>query len=198
MGLSRRRPETYDRPVRTSLVAGFALLGSAVLCLTTSGAPVDPPPAAEQHVTVPSLPGQPNKDAVVRPSGSLKTDAAGWVVTKPEAGEKSRPAPRPASAARSAPMNAPMPRVGPAPSGPAIVTGNNTMTIRGVVEAISPSQSVTIRRPSSGSVVTYPLAPGAALPAGLKPGDSVKLRVLALEKDRVAERVERVEKPKAP
>jgi hypothetical protein len=40
--------------------------------------------------------------------------------------------------------------------------------------------------------VTYALAPGAAIPTGLKAGERVKLRVLVLEKDRMADRVERL------
>jgi len=183
-----------------ALAAVFALLGSAGFGLATpaSAAPADPPAATEQHVTVPSLPGQPNKDTVVRPSGSLKTDGNGWVVTKPAAG--GAPTAPPAlsgqlAPARGAPVAAPRPKVGPAPSAPTAATGNSTVTIRGVVEAVSPSRSVTIRRASSGSVVTYALAPGAAVPTGLKPGERVKLRVLALERGRVADRVERLKGP---
>ena len=198
--LSRDGAGAYDLSVRMALAAVFALLGSAGFGLATpaSAAPADPPAATEQHVTVPSLPGQPNKDTVVRPSGSLKTDGNGWVVTKPAAG--GAPTAPPAlsgqlAPARGAPVAAPRPKVGPAPSAPTAATGNSRVTIRGVVEAVSPSRSVTIRRASSGSVVTYALAPGAAVPTGLKPGERVKLRVLALERGRVADRVERLKRP---
>jgi len=180
-------------------MAGLAVivpLASLASGPAASAAPTDPPVASEQHVTVPSLPGQPNKDAVVRPSGTLKTDSAGWVDTKPDAGA---PAPQPASPkpapAGGAPAAASMPKVGPAPSGPSTPTGRNTITIRGVVESVSPAKSVTIRRTNSGSVVTYTLAPGATVSAGLKPGEKVKLRVLALEQERVADRVERLHAP---
>jgi len=185
--------------MRTALPAGFALLGGLAFVTSGPAAGVDPvntPVASEQRVTVPSLPGQPNKDAVVRPSGSLKTDSAGWVDTKPEVDASTpRPASSKPSPAGGAPAAASLQKVGPAPSTPATATGRNTISIRGVVESVAPAKSVTIRRPSSGSVVTYALAPGATIPAGLKPGESVRLRVLALENDRVADRVERLQKP---
>ena len=186
--------------MRTALAAGFAFFGSVVFGLATpaSAALADPPAATEQHVTIPSVPGQPNKDTVVRPSGSLKTDGNGWVVTKPAAGVAPTAPPassRQTAPVRRAPVAAPMPKVGPAASAPTVATTNNTMTIRGVVEAVSPSRSVTIRRASSRSSVTYALAPGAAVPTGLKPGERVKLRILALKKGRVADRVERLKGP---
>lgn len=186
--------------MRTALAAGVALLGSVVfgLASSASAAPADPPTATEQHVTVPSLPGEPNKDTVVSPSGSMKTDANGWVVSKPATGVAPTAPPTPsrqAAPAQGAPVARPRPKVGPASSAPTAASGNNTMTIRGVVKAVSPSQSVTIQRASSGSVVTYALAPGAAVPTGLKPGERVKLRVLVLEKNRVADKVERVKEP---
>jgi len=44
--------------------------------------PVPKPESAPQHVTAPSLPGQPNKQGTVTPDGGMPMDSEGYAVTK--------------------------------------------------------------------------------------------------------------------
>lgn len=81
----------------------------------------------------------------------------------------------------------------PVPHGPAVVTGDNVMTIRGVVESVD-AASITIRR-RTGPTVTYQLAPGTKTPAGLKAGAAVRVRARLDAPGRVADRVERDDAP---
>ena len=71
-----------------------------------------------------------------------------------------------------------------------VVTGANVLNIRGTVKAIEPGKSVTVTVRGTGSDVTYTLKEGASVPRGLKAGDSVRVRVLAAEKGKVADKVE--------
>jgi hypothetical protein len=156
-------------------------------------------------VTVPSLPGQPNQERTVTPSGALATDSEGYAITNrldgsgqlpsgtpapgaPPAGAagpkgNAKAAPNPNTAAANIP-------VGPAPTGPAVVTGANIVRIRGTLKAVDPGKSVTVKVRGTGRDVTYTLKSGASVPAGLKPGDSVRVTVLAAEKGKVADEVE--------
>jgi hypothetical protein len=85
--------------------------------------------------------------------------------------------------------------VGPAPTGKAVATGANYINIRGSVVAIDAGKSVTIKLLKTGTENTYTLAPGAKVAADLKPGQQVRVRVLAAEKGKVADRVEVVPAP---
>lgn len=162
--------------------------------------PAAKPESAPQHVTAPSLPGQPNKQGTVKPEGGMPMDSEGYAVTKrydpgapaskPAKGPPASSAAAPARAPTAAPAAAPAIPVGPAPSGKAVATGANTLTVRGTVVSLAPGKSVTIRLQRTGTENTYTLAPGATVGEGVKPGREVRVRVLAAEKGKVADKVE--------
>ncbi|KAA0256282.1 hypothetical protein FBQ97_05545 [Acidobacteria bacterium ACD] len=189
------------------------LASSSLVLLGAVPAVADPPPptppptvvSAPQHVTVPGLPGQKNKEGTVKLGGEIQTDAVGNIVTQPMSAEgpKGTPAPAPAGKqpATGAPAQGgtaavPAVPVGPAPAGPAVATGKNVVAIRGVVTAIDPGKSITVKVQRTGKDVTYTLAPKAEVEAGTKVGDSVKVRILAAEKGKVADKVELLPPPK--
>lgn len=96
-----------------------------------------------------------------------------------------------------APEKAPSIPIGPAPTGTGVATGANYLTVRGSVLALDPGKSVTIRRQTTGVRNTYALAPGATVGEGVSPGTLVRVRVLAAEKGKVADKVDLVP-PSAP
>lgn len=193
------------------------LLTTSSLLLAAVPAPADPPPptpmptavSAPQHVTVPSLPGQPQKQGTVKLGGEVQTDGVGNVTnqplsvdapgsTKQAAPSGSKGAAAKAPAQGSAPAAAvPSIPVGPAPSGPATATGANYVSVKGTVTAFEAGKSITVKNQRTGKDVTYTLVPDAAVAAETKVGDTVKVRIRAAEKGKVADRVERVEKPKS-
>jgi hypothetical protein len=150
-------------------------------------------------VTAPSLPGQGNKEGVVKPDTGMPTDSEGYAVTKryepgaapanatPLGGAKGSGAAAGAGAS-AGPASSKAP-IGPAPTGKAVVTGTNTITLRGSVVALEAGKSVTIRDPKTGIENTYSLAPGAAVDKDVAPGSVVRVRVLAAQKGKVADRV---------
>jgi hypothetical protein len=163
--------------------------------------PVPHPESPDQHVTVPSLPDQPNREGTVKLDGAMPTDSEGYAVTKRLSTDtKPTPAASPAAggipAAGQAPP-APIPSipVGPAPTGKGTTTGANYITVRAFVKSVEAGKSLTVKMEKTGSVVTYSLAPGAKVPAGLKPGELVRVRVQAAGKGKLADRVERIQKP---
>jgi hypothetical protein len=174
------------------------LSGVALACLTLAGALVGQQPAPappEQHVVAPSLPDQKNKESTVRPSGAMRTDAAGWVVTgsgqcpgrrAPQASARGA-AGIPAPSAQS-PVQAPS-AVGP--SGPAVVEAAH-ITLRGTLKAYDPGKSITIVE-ASGRERRVPLAPKASAYEGARAGDKVCLRIPLQEPGdgRSADRIER-------
>lgn len=171
------------------------LLGSIVLAASAAAqqaAPTPPP----QSVVVPSLPDQKNKEGVVRPSGALATDSAGWVQNAPGSVD---PKAAPASPAGGPP--APVgPGVGgrsvppaPGPAGKPVV-GAAYVTLRGVVKAWDKGTSLMIVD-SSGRERIVPLAPKADLCEGLAAGDRVVLRI-PLTKPADGKSADRVEKQK--
>jgi len=163
--------------------------------------PAARPESAPQHATAPSLPGQPNKEGVVKPQGGMPMDSEGYAITnrydpnaapaKSTAGAPPAPAGGPAAApaGKAAHAAAPNIPIGPAPTGKGAVTGANYLNIRGELIAIDAGKSVTIRT-RTGARNTYTLQPGATVAAGLEPGRTVRVRVLAAEKGKVADRVE--------
>jgi hypothetical protein len=70
-----------------------------------------------------------------------------------------------------------------------MATGANYLNIRGEFVAIDAGKSVTIQT-RTGARNTYTLQPGATIASGLEPGKTVRVRVLAAEKGKVADRVE--------
>jgi hypothetical protein len=81
--------------------------------------------------------------------------------------------------------------VGVAPTGKAVTTGANYAHVNGVVTSISAGKSVTVKVKGTGANVTYTFASGAVVPADLKPGEAVRVRLQVAEKGKVADRVER-------
>jgi hypothetical protein len=181
-----------------SLVPGVAVRAGDEVPPT----PAATPASAPQHVTVPSLPGQPNKEGTVKPEGGMPMDSEGYAITKrydpnapaPKASTGAAPAsttaPAAAPAGKAAPAAAPGIPVGPAPAGKMVVTGANTITVRGSLVALEAGKSVTVKLQRTGKENTYTLAPGATIGQGVAPGQVVRVRVLAAEKGKVADRVE--------
>jgi len=172
------------------------LLAAAVAGVASAqqAAPTPPP----QTAVVPSLPDQKNKETSVRPSGTLATDAAGWVKTGTDkAGGGQKPPSNPAAAAERV---SPGRGVGgssrapaPAPSGPAVV-GAAYVSVHGVVKAFRAGTSITVVD-ASGRERTVPLAENADVYGGLKTGDKVVLRI-PLEKSANGKSADKVEKEK--
>jgi hypothetical protein len=160
-------------------------------------------PGAEQHVTVPSAPGQSNKEILVRPSDAMKQASSGWILQGERAATPR--APRATVGARGAFAQPDAGAFGdtayvpPAPSGPTgqAVVGAAYMTVRGTVKTYT-KNAITILE-KSGRQRQVALAPRALVYQGLKPGDEVVLRIPFDEGAdcRTADRVERPPAPKA-
>lgn len=190
--------------------AFFSLvLGAGAAGAEPPATPTPNPQSAPQHVTVPSLPGEKNEEGTVRPEGGMPMDSEGYAVTKRYApnAPKAKASPAPAAAGKAAPApasgkSAPAAAaeipVGPAPTGKMAITGENTINVRGTLVSVDPGKSVTIKLQKTGVENTYTLAPGAAVPEGLEPGKDVRVRVQAMRKGKVADRVEVVVPTPAP
>ena len=76
-----------------------------------------------------------------------------------------------------------------------MATGANYVTVRGTLVALEDGKSVTIKLQKTGTKNTYTLAPGATVGKGVAPGQLVRVRVLAAEKGKVADKVEVVPPP---
>ena len=196
------------RSARRRAVLFSLVLGAGAAGAEPPATPTPNPQSAPQHVTAPSLPGQPNKEGVVRPEGGMPMDSEGYAVTKrydpnAPAAKASPAAAAPAgkagtpAAGKAAPAAADVP-IGPAPTGKMAVTGENYINVRGTLVSVDAGKSVTIKLQKTGTENTYTLAPGAAVPAGLEPGKTVRVRVLAAQKGKVADRVELVTPTPAP
>lgn len=156
-------------------------------------------------MTAPSLPGQENRQGVVKPDGGMPMDSEGYAITKTyepgaaAARGTAQAAPKgtstAAGAGASAPAKVPNIPIGPAPTGKGMATGANYVTVRGSVVALEAGKSVTIRIQRTGTENTYALAPGATVGKGVAPGQLVRVRVLAAEKGKVADKVDVVPPP---
>ncbi len=178
----------------------------AFLALGTAGAAVPQQPAptpAGERVVVPSLPDQPNKEGVVKPSGAMKTDAEGYVRNDASPVDPAKPAPATRGPATGV---APGPGIGvPATPPPAAepagkpVVKSAHLTLRGVVTSFEKGVSVTIKE-ANGRTRTVPLATKAVVVRGLRVGDKVVLHVpLTGPGDgKSADRVEKQKPPAAP
>jgi hypothetical protein len=146
----------------------------------------------EQHVTAPGLPGQANKDVVVKPSGTLKD--SGWGIVY----QGNAPAPRVVHVTTprqpEADAGVPVPYVPARPSGPQgpSVVNAAYVTVRGSVVRYAKGASVTLLDARTGKERTVPLAKGAWVYDGIKAGDAVAVRVPFGEGSdaRTADRVE--------
>ncbi|MEO6326133.1 MAG: hypothetical protein ABIT01_15745, partial [Thermoanaerobaculia bacterium] len=172
------------------------------------------PEAAEQHVTVPSLPGEPNKEGTVRADGQIQTDAAGYprndarpVVPAtpggPAAAEPTRsgplrnaPAPGMRPPAKIGGANAPVTRESAVTSGASgssssATPGRSTFLVKGKIRGYENGRSIRIALSRSGRVLSYVLSPDAVTPGDLKVGDVVTLRIVNRGKARAVDLVER-------
>ena len=190
------------RAVLFSLVFGAGAAGAE-----PPAAPTPNPQSAPQHVTVPSLPGDRNKEGTVRPDGAMPTDSEGYAVTKrydpgaPAAKGATPPsgkAPATTGPGGSGAGAAGQIPVGPAPAGKMTATGENYVQVRGTLVSVEPGKTVTIKLQRTGVENTYALAQGASVAEGLEPGKTVRVRVLAAQKGKVADRVELVVPTPAP
>lgn len=179
-------------------IAATLLLAAAVA--GAASAQQAAPTPLPQSVVVPSLPDQKNKETNVKPSGTLATDAAGWVKTGTDKTDGSqKPPSNPAAAAEKVSpgggvgggFRAPAPA--PAPSGPAVV-GAAYVSVHGVVKAYRAGTSITVVD-ASGRERTVPLAENAGVYEGLRQGDKVVLRI-PLEKPANGKSADKVEKEK--
>lgn len=192
--------------VRLSLgLLSVALVAASQASAEPPPTPAGKPESAPQHVTAPSLPGQENRQGVVKPDGGMPMDSEGYAITKTyepgAAAAKGTPKPAPKGAGTAAgagtgtPAKVPNIPIGPAPTGKGMATGANYVTVRGSVVALEAGKSVTIRIQRTGTENTYTLAPGAAVAKGVAPGQLVRVRVLAAEKGKVADKVDLVPPP---
>jgi hypothetical protein len=175
-----------------------------LIALATAGAapaqqPAPTPP--DQHVVVPSLPDQPNKEGVVKPSGGMKTDAEGYVRNDATAVDPNPPPPATTGGASGQP--APGPGIGaPAPPVPVpadggrgnTIVGVAVLTLHGIVTKYETGVSITIAE-ADGKKRTVPLARKAAVYEGIAVGDRVALRI-PLQKPADGKSADRVEKQK--
>src|ERR1022692_4497665 len=161
------------------------------------------PAPMEEHVVAPSLPDQPNKEGVVRPSGSLPTDAEGYVRTKQGAVDPTSASPAPGGAAANgsatgsgAAGTASVPA--PAPRGKATVKAAY-LSARGTVKAYEKGVSITVVE-ADGQERTVKIAAKASVYKGLAAGDKVIVRIpLGKPADgKTTDHVERQKPPKPP
>lgn len=163
-------------------VASALLLATTIAAVARAAAAEQaaPTPPA-QSVVVPSLPDQKNKETTTRPSGTLATDAAGWVKNGPEDPAAKRASDAASAAEKVAPGRGtpgvlpPPSAPAPSPGGPAVVEAAH-VTLRGVVKGYEKRTSITIVE-AGGRERTVPLAGNAAVYEGLKAGDRIVLRI---------------------
>jgi hypothetical protein len=184
------------------LLLALTAAGAASVASAQQQAPTPIP----ERVTVPSLPDQQNKEGVVKPSGTLATDAEGYVRNNPTAVDpKAAP---PAQAGGPDSSQAPVgpgvagrftaPAPAPGPKGKPVVNAAH-LSLRGVVKVFEKGASVTIVE-ASGRVRTVPLSAKAEVYDDLKVGDSVVLRIpLGKPADgKSADRIQKQSTGKAP
>jgi hypothetical protein len=168
--------------MKLTRAAVFAL--TAVVGISANAQQTPAPTPAEEHVVAPSLPDQPNKEGVARPSGSMPTDSEGYVRTNrgpvdPSAGTPT-PSAVPSKGAPGASATSPAPGPGvppapPGPRGPAEVKAAY-LSLRGTVKAYEKGASITIVE-KGGVERTVKLVANASVYDGLAAGDKVVLRV---------------------
>jgi hypothetical protein len=176
-----------------AVVLSFALLAAGA----ASAQQPAPTPAGER-VVVPSLPDQPNKEGVVKPSGAMKTDAEGYVKNDAKPVDPGGSAPTAGAASKALPGPgiggpAPAPAPAAAPRGTPVIEAAH-LTFRGVVKAYEKGVSITILD-AKGKTRTVPLAAKAVVYEGLTAGDKVVLTV-PLQKPGDGKHADRVEKQK--
>jgi translation initiation factor IF-1 len=160
-----------------------ALVSFLVVAAGPAAAQQPTPTPVEEHVVAPSLPDQPNKEGVVHPSGSLPTDAAGYVTSK--MGGEVNPAstsPAPGGAAPQggvAGSGAAGTASTPAPPAPAHGKAKVKaayLSVRGTVRAYDKGVSITVVE-ADGKERTARIAAKASVYQGLAVGDRVVVRI---------------------
>jgi translation initiation factor IF-1 len=159
-----------------------ALVSFAVAAAGSAAAQQATPTPVEQHVVAPSLPDQPNKEGVVRPSGSMPTDSEGYVRTGRGAVDPTSTSPAPGGAAAKGSTTgsgaagaASVPAPAPAPPGKATVKAAY-LSVRGTVKAHEKGVSITIVE-TDGHERTVKIAAKASVYEGLAAGDKVIVRI---------------------
>lgn len=182
-----------------------ALVSFAMAAAGSSTAQQATPTPVEEHVVAPSLPDQPNKEGVVRPSGSLPTDAEGYVRTNRGAIDPTSTSPAPGGAAAQgsatgsgAAGTTSVPAATPAPRGNATVKAAY-LSARGTVKAYEKGVSITVVE-ADGHERTVKIAAKASVYEGLAAGDRVIVRIpLGKPADgKTTDRVERQKPPRPP
>jgi hypothetical protein len=176
-------------------VTAAALMMFAAGAAGTVAAQQATPTPVEQHVVAPSLPDQPNKEGVVRPSGSMPTDREGYVRTNRGAIDPSSASPSSAPAPPEASTSSPR-IVGSAAAGSphakaGAVTGKPVSLTQGAASTVTryeKGKSLTVKTPA-GALVKYPLAKGAVLPEDLGAGRKVLVETRVVKKRRYATKV---------
>ncbi len=169
-------------------------LPALLLLAAAGGAAAQQSKGDAQHVTAPGLPGQANKDVVVRPSGTLKD--TGWGIVYQGNAPPPRlvrvPAPGQSDAGADVP---PVPHMAPSapavPSGPSIVNAAYVV-VRGSVVRYEPGVALTLLDARTQRERRVPLAKNAKVYAGIKTGDAVEVHIPFDEGSdaRTADRVE--------
>ena len=187
-----------------------ALVSFAVVAAGSAAAQQATPTPVEQHVVAPSLPDQPNKEGVVRPSGSMPTDSEGYVRTNRGAIDPSSTSPAPGGAAAqgsatgsgavrgtvkaptvSSPPLSASPAAGSAHAKAGVVSAKPVAVSHGAASTVTSYQkgkSLTVKMPA-GSLVEYRLGKGTILPDDLGPGRQVLVETKIVKKHRVATKV---------
>jgi hypothetical protein len=183
-----------------------ALVSFAVAAAGSAAAQEEKPTPVEQHVVAPSLPDQPNKEGVVRPSGSMPTDSEGYVRTNRGAIDPTSTSPAPggpaapgSAAGSGAAGTAPAGRApAPAPLGIATVKAAH-LSVRGTVKAYEKGVSITVVE-ADGRERTVKIAAKASVYEGLAARDKVIVRIpLGKPADgKTTDHVERQKPPKLP
>ena len=163
-------------------LAVSALISFAVAAAGSVAGQQATPTPIEEHVVAPSLPDQPNKEGVVRPSGSMPTDSEGYVRTKRGAVDPTTTPPAPSGGAAKGSTSgsgaagaASAPAPGPAPPGKATVKAAY-LSVRGRVKAYEKGVSITIVE-TDGHERTVKIAAKASVYEGLAADDKVIVRV---------------------
>ena len=187
-----------------------ALISFAVTAAGSAAGQQATPTPIEEHVVAPSLPDQPNKEGVVRPSGSMPTDSEGYVRTNRGAVDPSSTSPAPGGAAAqgsatgsgaargtakaptfSSPPISASPAAGSAHAKAGVVSPKPVAVSHGAASTVTSYQkgkSLTVKTPA-GSLVEYRLGKGTILPDDLGPGRQVLVETKIVKKHRVATKV---------
>jgi hypothetical protein len=158
-----------------------ALVSFAVAAAGSAAAQQPTPTPMEESVVAPSLPDQPNKEGVVHPSGSLPTDAEGYVRSKQGAVDPTSASPAPGGAAAqgsagSGAAGTPfVPAPTPAPRGKATVRAAY-LSVRGTVKAYEKGVAIAVVE-ADGHERTVKIAAKASVYEGLAAGDKVIVRI---------------------